>query len=191
MARKIFPGNYVNNQDSYDPVALAIPPFLRYRICGYFEIKNGNTDTTFSLIIPSVNNTDPNKTFPSGWTIPVGSYVMRYAYRLPSTNTDGEAVTVGGTNSHELILGPDLDDTKGGTIVAASSTFAAGTAKLDVFSPTKTTGALAIKLRVADGSGAAGAAPSVSKGTVRIPAEIVYAVSDDVITLEEIPNGYK
>lgn len=190
MTRKVLPGNFVAANDSYNLVGLQIPPFIHYRVTGYFEIANGNTATTFPLIIPSPNATDPAKTYAAGWTVPIGAYVTRYAYRLPTTNTDGATVTVGGTTGHELILGPSLDDTAGATITAASSAFAGGTARRDVWAPTVVSGsALAILLRVANGSGAAGAAPTVSAGKIRIPAEICYAVPDDVITLDEIPNG--
>lgn len=192
MVRKILPGNYVNINDSYNPVGVANPPFVRFRICGFAEIGPDNTAITFPLVIPSVNNTDPDKKFPAGFTIPAGAYVLRYGFRVPDVNTDGdEGVTLSGTNGHQLILGPSLVAAAGATIAAASNKFGVGPIALDARSPSILGSPASILLRVANGAGAAGVAPVSSKGTLRLPWEIIYEIPDDVINLEHIPNGNK
>lgn len=192
MARKIYPGNFVSVQDSYDPTGLLLPPFLYYRVCGTVDISSTNTTTKFTLTIPSANNTDPNKTFPTGFRVPTGAFLLRKGFRIPTTNLDGEVATLVGTNTDKLFVGSAVSETGAHVCTAGSDKYASGGYALDALAPNALGGDADMFLWVANAAGnAAGTAPTASKGTMRLVWDVVYAMADEVITLDEIPNGYK
>jgi hypothetical protein len=193
MAHYIFPGDFVAPLDSLQPVALYVPPFYTYRITGFVDIASTNTLTQFDLVTPSVNNTNPDKVYTAGLSIPAGAWVRRRAIRIPSTNTAGKAATLAGTTGNRLVLGTgNTDSTAGNMVQAASSAYAAGGYRIDTIAPTALGAAAALRLYVATtGNDGAGAAPTASTGTIRVLWEVVYQTSADVVTIDEIPNATK
>jgi hypothetical protein len=192
MSRLIYPGNYVSANDSLEPVGVLWPPYEYYRVAGYVDIGPANVLTSFGITIPSSNNTDSDKTFPSGYSVPTGAFLLRKAIRVPATNTAGKAATLVGTNTDKLFLGAAIGETGAHVVTAGSGKYAAGAYALDAFAPAALGGAASFLLRVANSAGnAAGTAPTSSLGTIRIVCELIFAKSAPVITLDDIPNGNK
>lgn len=192
MPQIIYPGNFTGPLDPRVPIGLYEPPFLTYRLTGYVDIASTNTLTQFNLLTPSPNNTDPDTVYTAGLTVPSGAFLRRRAIRIPSTNTAGKAATLAGTTGNRLTLGTGNTETAGNLVQAASSAYAAGGYRSDTFAPSALGGAAAFRLYVSTtGNDGAGAAPTASVGTIRVLWEIVYSVSSDVVTIEEIPNANK
>lgn len=198
MAQFIYMGNFTSPLDSLTPIGVFEPPFYTYRIVGYVDIPSTNTLSQFDLVTPSVNARDPDRVYTGGLTIPTGAWVRRRAIRIPSTNTAGRAATLVGTTGDRLVLGTGNTDSAAGNMVqAASSSFASGPYRVDVFNPTALASPLALRLFVANtGNTAAGTAPTVStggttSGTIRVLWEVVYQAPSEVVTIDEIPNGNK
>jgi hypothetical protein len=192
MPQIIYPGNFTGPLDPRVPIGLYEPPYLTYRLTGYVDIASSNTLTQFNLLTPSPNNTDPDTVYTAGLTVPGGAILRRRAIRIPSTNTAGKAATLVGTTDHRLVLGTGNTDSPGNLVLAASSAYAAGGYRVDAFAPSPSGGSAAFRLYVTNNANnAAGAAPTASVGTIRVLWEIVYSVSSEVVTIEEIPNASK
>lgn len=176
MAKKIFPGNYVNRPDSYvgQPVVVR-PGLLCYNIVGYFPASS-TSGVVFDPIIAAPKESASDVT---SLVIPAGAIMTRRAIRLTEA--------IAGTNTDILKLGTGVDDATGADVTAGSGVYAAGAVKVDVISPdlgAALGSAATLKLYVSNADeDDAGTAITL---TSDVYFEVCYLVPDDVVFADEV-----
>ena len=207
MAKKIYPGNYVNRLSSFQgqPV-VAIPGRVYYHITGY-ALVNSTGGTSFDVIIPSPDRRADDKPRSSitGLVVPVGAKVYDLGIRVPDLRKDrgvGTAFSgLVGTNTNRLKLASAVNTTATGTIAAtalgtdssavavASTTVAPVQSGFGVITPVAvTTSPLTLKVYVTDSSGtsAGSTLTSTAAGGTPIIVEVAYYLDDDVADLGDV-----
>jgi hypothetical protein len=207
MAKKIYPGNYVNRLSSFQgqPV-VAIPGRVYYHITGY-ALVNATGGTSFDVIIPSPDRRADDKPRSSitGLVVPVGAKVYDLGIRVPDLRKDrgvGTAFSgLVGTNTNRLKLASAVNTTATGQIAAtalgtdssavavASTTVAPVQSSFGVITPVAvTTNPLTLKVYVTDSSGtsAGSTLTSTAAGGTPIIVEVAYYLDDDVADLGDV-----
>ena len=199
MAKKIFPGNYVNRPSSFQgqPI-VCLPGRLYYHITGY-ALVSATGGTSFDVIIPSPDKRADDKPRASvtGLVVPSGANVYHLALRVPDMRKDraiGTATSgLVGTATNRLKLASAVGTTAGGTIaagalgtdssaivVAASTTVVPVANTESVITPVATSGALTLKVYVtATGGTTAGSTlTSTQAGGTPLICEVAYYLDD-------------
>lgn len=199
MAKKIFPGNYVNAlSGNLGQSVVAQPGRLYYHKVGYVKI-DATGGTEFDVIIPSPDKrTGSEKQIADvvGMTVPVGASLYHLGLRVVDMRKDkgrGTAFSgLVGTNADEIKLANAVT-TAGGALTAttastpviaiADTTIAPSDAVTDplINNGVIITGSdLTLKVYVEDGSESAGDAitSSLANGSYLI-AECAYVIADE------------
>lgn len=192
MAKKVYPGNYVNRLSSFggqpsasgatnQPTgAVCLPGRVYFHITGY-ALVTGTGATEFDVIIPSPDRRADDRPRPStvGLTIPAGANVYHLGLRVPDMRKDrgvGTAFSgLVGTSTNRIKLADQLAtndntltasalSTNSATIaVNASGTVAPVQAVQQVITPVALSGNETLKVYVTTSAGtAAGSALSSS-----------------------------
>jgi hypothetical protein len=206
MAKKIYPGNYVNNLASYAnpsnsgvPVGVvAFPGRIFYHIVGYALIPFGvgNAVTSLPITIPSPDRRPDDKPRPdqTSLVIPATAKVHHLGIRVPDMRKDrgtGTAFSgIVGTNNDRLkfadalandnVLTATTLSTPSASVVVASGTIAPVSAIISTITPVSQTGAETMSLFVTNNTGtAAGTAMySTNPGGTPIIVEVAYYLED-------------
>jgi hypothetical protein len=206
MAKKIYPGNYVNNLASYanpntsgvPTGVVAMPGRIYYHVVGYGLIPfgSGNAVTSVGITIPSPDRRPDDKPRPdqTSLVIPTGAKVYHLGIRVPDLRKDrgiGTAFSgIVGTNTDRLKFADALanDDamttttlsTPSASLPVASTTIAPGSAIKAAVTPVVLAGNETMSVFVTNSSGtSAGTAlySSVIGGTPII-VEVAYYLDD-------------
>lgn len=209
MAKKIYPGNYVNNLASYaNPSAsgvptgvVSMPGRIYYHIVGYGLIPfgSGNAVTSVPITIPSPDRRLDDKPRPdqTSLVIPSGAKVYHLGIRVPDLRKDrgvGTAFSgIVGTNTNRLKVADALanDDamttttlsTPSASVVVASTTIAPVSAIKAVVTPVVLSGSETLSVYVTDSSGtsAGTALYSSAAGGTPIIVEVAYYLEDSEV----------
>lgn len=209
MAKKIYPGNYVNRLSSYQgqPV-VAIPGRVYYHITGY-ALVTSTGGTAFDITIPSPDRRQDDKPRPdiTSLVIPSGAALYSLSLRVPDMRKDrgvGTAFTgLVGTNTNRLkvanAVGNDdemIDNnisTKSSDIAVASGTVAPATSVQTIdlansFIPVLQTAARTLRVFVTDSTGTAAGSTltSTQAGGTPIIVDAYYYLNDDPSELNDI-----
>lgn len=195
MAKKIYPGNYVNALSAYQgqPV-VEKPGVLAHQVVGYAKI-DATGGTEFDVVIPSPDRRGPDKRLPdiTGLVIPSGAYLYRIGVRVLDNSKEGGTAASGLalTNGDRLkvatavTVAPETlnsaTSAAGAALTAAAATVAPAQGIAQVDGGILTTAPLTLKLFVDDGANAAGStASSSSVGGSYVVVEACYFMWDDV-----------
>jgi len=207
MAKKIYPGNYVNRLSSYQgqPV-VAIPGRVYYHITGYALVGSTGA-TSFDVVIPSPDRRADDKPRASitGLVVPVGAKVYDLGIRVPDMRKDrgvGTAFSgLVGTNTNRIKLASAVGTAATGEIAAtalgtdssavavASATVAPVQSSFSVITPVAvTTNPLTLKVFVTTSAGTAAGSnlTSTAPGGTPIIVEVGYYLDDDVADLNDV-----
>lgn len=179
----IAPGNFINTPDAKKGEYLELLGYKIVHALGFAEIDSTGGTSFPVRLAPDVYlpNADGNQI-----TIPSGAMVLRTAFGIPAglSATDGDNLLFAGAIDAASTAGTNVAVA---SAAAASSTYAAASAvsqaPLGAYlgvagASTALAADLALNILSEDGAGAAGAAVSAASGTVRIPCEVIYAVSN-------------
>ena len=208
MAKKIYPGNYVNRLSSYQgQPAVCLPGRVYYHITGY-ALVNATGGTSFDVIIPSPDKRGDDKARAdiTGLTLPAGANVYYLGVRVPDLRKDrgvGTAFSgLVGTNTNRIKLADAIgnDDaltattlsTNSATIAVASGTVAPVAASKSVITPVALTGAETLKVFVTSSTGTAAGSTLTSSltGGTPIICEVAYYLDDAVAELNDVSLPY-
>ena len=208
MAKKIYPGNYVNRLSSYQgQPAVCLPGRVYYHITGY-ALVNATGGTSFDVIIPSPDKRGDDKARAdiTGLTLPAGANVYYLGVRVPDLRKDrgvGTAFSgLVGTNTNRVKLADAIgnDDaltattlsTNSATIAVASGTVAPVAASKSVITPVALTGAETLKVFVTSSTGTAAGSTLTSSltGGTPIICEVAYYLDDAVAELNDVSLPY-
>ncbi|MGA1641091.1 MAG: hypothetical protein ACO4AL_12175 [Steroidobacteraceae bacterium] len=208
MAKKIYPGNYVNRLSSYQgqPV-VAIPGRVYYHITGYALVGSTGA-TSFDVTIPSPDRRADDKPRASitGLVVPVGAKVYDLGIRVPDMRKDrgvGTAFSgLVGTNTNRIKLASAVGTVATGEIIATalgtdSSAVAIGSnltvapvqSNFSLITPVAITGSpLTLKVYVTTSAGTAAGSnlTSTAPGGTPIIVEVGYYLEDDVADLGDV-----
>jgi hypothetical protein len=209
MAKKIYPGNYVNRLSSYQgqPV-VAQPGRVFYHVTGY-ALVSATGGTSFDITIPSPDRRQDDKPRPdiTSLVIPSGAALYALSLRVPDMRKDravGTAFTgLVGTNTNRLkvanAVGNDdelIDNnisTKSSDIAVASGTIAPGTSiqSIDLansYVPALQTAARTLKVYVTTSAGTAAGSTlsSTQAGGTPIIVDAYYYLNDEPSDLNDI-----
>lgn len=204
MAKKIYPGNYVNRLSSYQgQPAVCVPGRVYYHITGY-ALVNSTGGTSFDVIIPSPDKRGDDKPRADivGLTLPAGAKVYYLGVRVPDLRKDrgvGTAFSgLVGTNTDRIKLADAIgnDDTltttalstNSATIAVASTTVAPVAASKSVVTPVVLAGAETLKVFVTNSTGTAAGSTLTSSltGGTPIICEVAYYLDDAVAELNDV-----
>jgi len=208
MAKKIYPGNYVNRLSSYQgQPAVCVPGRVYYHITGY-ALVNATGGTSFAGIIPSPDKRGDDKPRAdiTGLTLPAGANVYYLGVRVPDLRKDrgvGTAFSgLVGTNTDRIKLADALANdnvltattlsTNSATIAVASTTVAPVAASKSVITPVALTGAETLKVYVTNSTGTAAGSTLTSSltGGTPIICEVAYYLDDAVAELNDVSIPY-
>jgi hypothetical protein len=207
MAKKIYPGNYVNRLSSYQgQPAICVPGRAYYHITGYALVSSTGA-TSFDVTIPSPDKRGDDKPRANitGLVVPVGAKVYDLGIRVPDMRKDrgvGTAFSgLVGTNTNRLKLASAVSTTATGQIAAtalgtdssavavASTTVAPVQSGFGAITPVAITGsALTLKVYVTDSTGTSAGSNLTSSltGGTPIIVEVAYYLDDDVADLGDV-----
>lgn len=206
MAKKIYPGNYVNRLSAYQgqPV-VCVPGRVYYHITGYALVPNdGVGATSFDVIIPSPDKRGDDKPRPNitGLVVPAGAKVYFASLRVPDMRKDrgvGTAFSgLVGTNTNRLKLADALanDDTitttavatKSADVAVASTTIAPVATVESIVTPPVLAGNETLKVYVTDSSGTSAGSNLRSSlvGGTPIIVEVAYYLDDAAADLGDV-----
>ena len=208
MAKKIYPGNYVNRLSSYQgQPAVCVPGRVYYHVTGY-ALVNATGGTSFDVIIPSPDKRGDDKPRAdiTGLTLPAGANVYYLGVRVPDLRKDrgvGTAFSgLVGTNTDRIKLADALANdnvltattlsTNSATIAVASTTVAPVAASKSVITPVALTGAETLKVYVTNSTGTAAGSTLTSSltGGTPIICEVAYYLDDAVAELNDVSIPY-
>jgi hypothetical protein len=209
MAKKIYPGNYVNRLSSYQgqPV-VAIPGRVYYHITGY-ALVSSTGGTSFDITIPSPDRRQDDKPRPdiTSLVIPSGAALYALSLRVPDMRKDrgvGTAFSgLVGTNTNRLKVANALanDDelidnnisTKSSDVAVSSGTIAPVSTiqTIDLansYIPALQTAARTLKVYVTTSAGnvAGSTLTSTQAGGTPIIVDAYYYLNDDPSELNDI-----
>jgi hypothetical protein len=206
MAKKIYPGNYVNRLSSYQgqPV-VAVPGRVYYHVTGYALVPDDNVGaTSFDVIIPSPDRRADDKPRASitGLVVPAGASIYHLGLRVPDMRKDrgvGTAFSgLVGTDTNRLKLADAIgnDDTittsaastTSSELAVASTTVAPKATVKSLVTPAILAGNETLKVYVTNSSGtsAGSAIYSTQKGGTPLIVEVAYFLSDAVADLGDV-----
>lgn len=208
MAKKIYPGNYVNRLSSYQgQPAVCVPGRVYYHITGY-ALVNATGGTSFDVIIPSPDKRGDDKPRAdiTGLVLPAGANVYYLGVRVPDMRKDRAVGTafsgLVGTNTNRLKLADALANdnvlttstlaTNSATIAVASTTVAPVAASKSVITPVALTGSETLKVYVTDNTGTSAGSTLTSSltGGTPIICEVAYYLDDAVAELNDVSIPY-
>ena len=208
MAKKIYPGNYVNRLSSYQgQPAVCMPGRVYYHITGY-ALVDATGGTSFDVIIPSPDKRGDDKPRAdiTGLTLPAGANVYYLGVRVPDMRKDrgvGTAFTgLVGTNTDRIKLADAIGNdnamtttalsTNSATIPVASATVAPLAASKSVVTPVVLAGAETLKVFVTNGTGTSAGSTLTSSltGGTPIICEVAYYLDDAVAELNDVSVPY-
>lgn len=198
MAKKIYPGNWVNQLSSYQgqPV-IAVPGVQYHHKVGYAHV-DATGGVAFDVVLPSPDRRADDKRLAdiTSLVIPSGSYLYRIGLRVPDVRKD---VSIGtatsglvGTNSDRIKLASaatvapstlnSATTASGAALTIASTTIAPSQAKAAVASAQLTSADITLKVFVDNGSNVASsnALTSTATGGTYLICEVCYFTFDDV-----------
>lgn len=212
MAKKIFPGNYVNRPSSFQgqPI-VCLPGRVYYHVTGY-ALVSSTGGTEFDVIIPSPDKRGDDKPRANitGLVVPVGANVYHLGLRVPDMRKErsfGTATSgLVGTATNRLKLASAVSTTATGQIaatalgtdssavvVAASTTIAPVATVFGSITPTAITGSpltLKVYVTTSGGTSAGSTLTSTQAGGTPIIVEVAYYLSDAVADLDDISLPY-
>jgi hypothetical protein len=208
MAKKIYPGNYVNRLSAYQgQPAVCMPGRVYYHITGY-ALVDSTGGTSFDVIIPSPDKRSDDKPRANitGLVLPSGANVYFLGLRVPDMRKDravGSAFTgLVGTNTNRLKLADAVANdnvlttttlaTSSASIAVASTTVAPATAVKSVVTPVTLAGSETLKVYVTDATGTAAGSTLTSSltGGTPIICEVAYFLDDVVGELNDVSVPY-
>jgi len=208
MAKKIYPGNFVNRLSSYQSqCAVCLPGRVYYNITGY-ALVDATGGTSFDVVIPSPDKRGDDKPRAdiTGLTVPAGANIYYLGLRVPDMRKDrgvGTAFTgLVGTNTDRLKLADALANdnvlttttlaTSSAAIPVASATVAPLAASKSVVTPVVLAGAETLKVYVTNNTGTAAGSTLTSSltGGTPIICEVAYYLDDAVAELNDISVPY-
>lgn len=209
MAKKIYPGNYVNRLSSYQgqPV-VAIPGRVYYHITGY-ALVNSTGGTVFDITIPSPDRRQDDKPRPdiTSLVIPSGAALYALSLRVPDMRKDrgvGTAFSgLVGTNTNRVKVATAVGDddemvdndisTDSAAVAVASTTIAPVRTiqTIDLansFIPVLQTAARTLKVFVTNSTGTAAGSTltSTQPGGTPIIVDAYYYLNDEPSELNDI-----
>lgn len=209
MAKKIYPGNYVNRLSSYQgqPV-VAIPGRVYYHVTGY-ALVDSTGGTEFNITIPSPDRRQDDKPRPdiTSLVIPSGAAIYSLSLRVPDMRKDRSVGTafsgLVGTNTNRLKVANALanddelidDDisTKSSEVAVASGTVAPVTTiqTIDLansYIPALQAAARTLKVYVTTSAGTAAGSTltSTAAGGTPLIVDVYYYLNDAPSDLNEI-----
>lgn len=207
MAKKIYPGNYVNRLSAYQgqPV-VALPGRVYYHVTGYALVPDDNVGaTSFDVVIPSPDRRADDKPRASitGLVVPAGAAIYHLGLRVPDLRRDrgvGSAFSgLVGTNTNRLKLADAIgnDDTITTTAastassevaVNASGTVAPVATVKSLVTPAILAGNETLKVYVTNSSGTSAGSNlySSQKGGTPLIVEVGYYFPDAVADLGDV-----
>lgn len=211
MAKKIYPGNYVNRLSSYQgqPVA-CVPGRVYYHQTGY-ALVDATGGTSFDVVIasPDKRGDDKPRADITGLVVPVGAKVYHLGVRVPDLRKDrglGSATSgLVGTNTDRIKLASAVNTTATGQIAAtalgtdssaiavASTTVTPVASVFGAITPVAITGSpLTLKVYVTDGTGTAGGSTLSSGATGGTPiiCEVAFYLEDAAADLGDVSLPY-
>lgn len=205
MAKKIYPGNYVNRLSSYQgQPAICVPGRAYHHVTGY-ALVTATGGTSFDVVIPSPDKRGDDKPRADivGLTLPVGANIYFLGLRVPDMRKDrgvGSAFSgLAGTATNRLKLADALanDNTitttavstdSAAVVVAASGTVAPVAAAESLVTAAALAGAETLKVYVTTSAGTAAGSTLTSTvpGGTPIIVEVAYFVDDAVADLTDV-----
>lgn len=208
MAKKIYPGNYVNRLSSYQgQPAVCVPGRVYYHITGY-ALVSSTGGTSFDVVIssPDKRGDDKPRADIVGLTLPAGANVYYLGVRVPDMRKDrgiGTAFTgLVGTNTDRIKLADAVGNdntltttalaTSSAVIPVASTTVAPLAATKSVVTPVTLAGAETLKVFVTNSTGTAAGSTLTSSltGGTPIICEVAYYLDDVVAELNDVSIPY-
>jgi hypothetical protein len=209
MAKKIYPGNYVNRLSSYQgQPAICVPGRAYHHVTGY-ALVTATGGTSFDVVIPSPDQRGDDKPRADivGLTLPAGANLYFLGLRVPDMRKDrgvGSAFSgLDGTATDRLKLADALanDNTitttavstdSAAVVVAASGTVAPVAAAESLVTPATLAGAETLKVFVTTSAGtsAGSTLTSTVPGGTPIIVEVAYFVDDAVADLGDVTVPY-
>lgn len=208
MAKKIYPGNYVNRLSSYQgQPAVCQPGRVYYHVTGYALVPNdGVGATSFDVVIPSPDRRGDDKPRANitGLVLPAGAAVYHVGLRVPDMRKDRGAASVSafsglvGTDTNRLKVADAIANDDTITTTAVSTTSNAVTVSGSTVAPVATAKTLVtpavlagnetLKVYVTNSSGTAAGSnirSSLQGGTPLI-VEVAYFLTDDVADVGDV-----
>jgi hypothetical protein len=208
MAKKIYPGNYVNRLSSYQgQPAVCVPGRIYHHVTGY-ALVNATGGTSFDVVIPSPDKRGDDKPRADivGLTVPAGASVYFVGLRVPDMRKDrgvGSATSgLVGTDTNRLKVADALanDNSITTSVIAtnsASVAIASGTVAPVATAKSLVTAAIlagneTLKVFVTDSSGTSAGSTLTSSLTGGTPliVEVAYFLDDAVGDLGDISVPY-
>jgi hypothetical protein len=208
MAKKIYPGNYVNRLSSYQgQPAVCVPGRVYHHVTGY-ALGTATGGTSFDVVIPSPDQPGDDKPRADivGLTVPTGANVYFVGLRVPDMRKDrgvGSAFSgLVGTNTNRLKVADALanDNSITSTVVAtnsasvavASGTVAPVAAAKSLVTAATLAGSETLKVFVTDSSGTSAGATLTSSlaGGTPLIVEVAYFLDDAVGDLGDVSLPY-
>jgi hypothetical protein len=209
MAKKIYPGNYVNRLSSYQgQPAVCLPGRVYYHITGY-ALVNATGGTSFDVIIPSPDKRGDDKARADivGLTLPAGACVYDVGIRVPDMRKDrgvGTAFSgLVGTATNRIKLADALanDDAittstlstpSASIVVAAGGSVAPVAATKTAVTPVVLAAAETLRVYVTNNTGTAAGSTLTSSltGGTPIICEVAYYLDDAVAELNDVSIPY-
>jgi hypothetical protein len=209
MAKKIYPGNYVNRLSSYQgQPAICVPGRAYHHVTGY-ALVSATGGTSFDVIIPSPDKRGDDKPRAdiTGLVLPAGANIYFVGLRVPDMRKDrgvGTATSgLVGTATDRLKLADALanDNTittsavstdSAAVVVAASGTIApvATTESLATSAALAGSETLKVYVTASDGTSAGSTLTSSLAGGTPIIVEVAYFVDDAVADVGEVNVPY-
>jgi hypothetical protein len=208
MAKKIYPGNYVNRLSSYQgQPAVCVPGRIYHHVTGY-ALVSATGGTSFDVVIPSPDKRGDDKPRADivGLTVPAGASVYFVGLRVPDMRKDrgvGNAISgLVGTNTNRLKVADALANdnsittsviaTNSASVAVASGTVAPVATAKSLVTAAILAGNETLKVFVTDSSGTSAGSTLTSSLTGGTPliVEVAYFLDDAVGDLGDISVPY-
>lgn len=201
MAKRIYPGNFIDRPSSYQSqCVVCVPGRVYYQITGY-ALVDSTGNTSFDIIIPSpdLRGDDKPRANIVGLTLPIGANVYSLGLRVPDMRKDRSVGTATsglvGTNTNRLKLADAVGNdnalttttlsTDSSALVVASTTIAPGSSMKSAVTPVTLAGTETLKVYVVTSAGTAAGSTLTSTVTGGTPiiCEVSYFLDDAVAEL--------
>jgi hypothetical protein len=209
MAKKIYPGNYVNRLSAFQgQPAICVPGRAYHHITGY-ALVDATGGTSFDVVIPSPDKRGDDKPRAdiTGLVVPAGAKIYFLGLRVPDMRKDrglGSAFSgLVGTATNRLKLADALanDNTittsaastdSAAVVVSASGTIAPVATAESVVTAPVLAGNETLRVYVTDSSGTSAGSSLTSSlpGGTPIIVEVAYFVDDAVADLGDVSVPY-
>lgn len=205
MAKRIYPGNYVNRLSAYQNQCAVLDPGRQFYAAVGYALITSTGALSWPVVIPSPDlrgDDKPRLDIPS-LVIPAGACVYSVGLRVPDVRRDrGDGGTarslIVGTNTDRLkvadVIGSDNTfttatlATNSAGVVVASTTIAPVASRRSIVTPVILAGALTLRVfSTATGGTTAGSVmSSTNVGGTPIIVEVDYHLDDDLPEMEDV-----